>query len=219
MEHDPHQYDDIAEQLYAPLYPVVAHAIVKRTGKTRGCVLDVGCGGGHLGFALLDEAPFDALSLLDENEQAIDLARKRAARQGLSEKIDGYYLGDVCNLTRTDVDDARFDLIVSRGSMPFWADQRAAFSNLYNLLAPGGKAYVGGGMGSARLAADITRKMEAIRAERGGTGPRPFDRSHSKALGNDAYYALFDELGGLCEIISNEEEGRWILFGKPPTRL
>lgn len=215
MEHDPLRYDDIAEQLYAPIYPVIAQKIAERTGKRDGRVLDAGCGGGHLGFALLELAPFASVTLLDENEQALTVAARRAEARGLAARVEAAYNGDVCALDLEAMGGEPFDLVVSRGSMPFWEDQRAAFTNLYGLLTPGGTGYVGGGMGSAELVADIRTRMAEIREQNGGEGPRLFDRSQSKAFDNDAYHALFAELGAACEIIDNEDEGRWILFRKP----
>ncbi|MEG0790127.1 MAG: methyltransferase domain-containing protein [Gordonibacter sp.] len=217
MGHNPLEYDGIAEQLYAPVYPIVARAIVERTGKRQGRVLDVGCGGGHLGFAVLKQGNFTSLSLFDENEQALDVAQRRAEERGLAEQVEGAYAGDVCTLELPAVGGKPFDLIVSRGSMPFWEDQRAAFANLFGLLAPGGRGYVGGGLGSAELAADIAERMAALRAENGGEGPHLFDRSRSKALDDDAYLELFAELGGTCEVIANKGEGHWIMFGKLPS--
>ncbi|MEG2025813.1 MAG: class I SAM-dependent methyltransferase, partial [Gordonibacter sp.] len=181
-----------------------------------GRVLDVGCGGGHLGFAVLKQGNFTSLSLFDENEQALDVAQRRAEERGLAEQVEGAYAGDVCTLELPAVGGKPFDLIVSRGSMPFWEDQRAAFANLFGLLAPGGRGYVGGGLGSAELAADIAERMAALRAENGGEGPHLFDRSQSKALDDDAYLELFAELGGTCEVIANKGEGHWIMFGKLP---
>lgn len=214
MEHDPLRYDDIAEQLYAPVYPVIARAALARTGKRSGRVLDAGCGGGHLGFAVLDLGEFESLTLLDESLQALERALERAGERGHAAKTSAQ-AHDICTVGLEDVGGRPFDLIVSRGSMPFWEDQAGAFSNLYRLLAPGGAGYVGGGMGSAALAEDIRARMAGIRAENGGEGPRLFDRSQSKALPDDAYLQLFSQLGGACDIVSNQDEGRWIVFRKP----
>lgn len=41
------EYDAIASGVFAPLYPVVAEAILERTGVLSGRMLDVGCGGGQ----------------------------------------------------------------------------------------------------------------------------------------------------------------------------
>lgn len=70
MPHNPVEYDAIAEQLFAPVYPVIAHAIAERTKKREGRLLDAGCGGGHLAISVLREGAFSHLTLLDENAKA-----------------------------------------------------------------------------------------------------------------------------------------------------
>ena len=57
MPHNPVEYDAIAEELFAPVYPVIARAITERAKKREGRLLDVGCGGGHLAISVLRE-PF-----------------------------------------------------------------------------------------------------------------------------------------------------------------
>ena len=74
MSHNAEEYDAIAERLFAPIYPVIAAAVVERTGKRCGRMLDVGCGGGHLALAMLREGAFDHVTLLDENADALKMA-------------------------------------------------------------------------------------------------------------------------------------------------
>ncbi len=218
MPHNAEEYDAIAERLFAPIYPVIARAIAERTGKRTGRVLDVGCGGGHLAIAVLREGRFDHLTLLDENAEALEMARARV-ESGLSGEACApeslsVCCSDVCAPDLAERADGPFDLIVSRGSMPFWDDQETAFANLYGLLAPGGVAYVGGGMGSTALRKQIGAQMAKIRERNGGEGPQMFDMSKSKALPTEDYVALFGRLGAKCTVIANEEEGRWFMFEK-----
>ena len=218
MPHNPVEYDAIAEQLFAPVYPVIAHAIAERTKKREGRLLDAGCGGGHLAISVLREGAFSHLTLLDENAKALELADARVRDELAGEACAPATLStccsDICAPDLAERIDGPFDLIVSRGSMPFWDNQPAAFKNLYSLLAPGGVAYVGGGMGSSELRRSIAAKMAEIRAQNGGEGPSMFDSSKSKALKTEDYVALFQEMGVNCTVIANEEEGRWFMFEK-----
>ena len=218
MPHNPVEYDAIAEQLFAPVYPVIARAIAERTDKRAGRLLDAGCGGGHLAISVLREGAFGHLTLLDEDAKALELASARVRAELAGESCAPVTLStccsDICAPDLAEQINGPFDLIVSRGSMPFWDDQPAAFKNLYNLLAPGGVGYVGGGMGSSELRRSIAAKMAEIRAQNGGEGPSMFDSSKSKALKTEDYLALFREMGVNCTVIANNEEGRWFMFEK-----
>ncbi|MEG1537028.1 MAG: class I SAM-dependent methyltransferase [Clostridiales bacterium] len=204
MLNDSGEYDQIAENIYAPIYPVIAEMILRRTGVNQGSLLDIGCGGGHLAFALLAKGDFQAV-LADIREDALRIAIDRGQRAGWAEKFS-VSCQDVQNM---DFADNHFDLIVSRGSMPFWTDQPRAFREIYRVLAPGGQAYIGGGMGSKQLRAQILDKMDT-------DSKSCFEhiKKISLSLTNQQYYDLFAQLTPRFEIIENDGEGRWLHFGK-----
>ena len=211
METEGFPYDEIAEKFFSPVYPVIADAILEKTGIGGGQLLDLGCGGGHLGFELLQRGNFSAAVFADANPEALKAAKRRGAERGF-DAIMETSLQDACAL---DLPHENFDLVVSRGSMPFWDDQRAAFSGIYRLLAPGGWAYIGGGLGNAQLAEDIKTAMREEREKHGGEGPRCFDRKDSKTLADEEYRALFAETDAELAIVNNDDEGHWIILSKP----
>ena len=202
MQCDSLEYDRFAEEVFGPIYPDIAKVILERSGVTCGRLLDLGCGGGHLGFALMELGDFDA-SFLDLREGAVALAQKRGEALGRS---GSFVVGDVHHLPFSE---NSFDLIVSRGSMPFWEDQEKAFREIFRVLAPGGWAYIGGGLGGKE-------HQERIRAmTHSKTGSPCFDRSKSRSLPDSKdYVKLFQTLGAPCRVIENPDEGRWFLFGK-----
>jgi len=204
MSEEKYDYDEIAENIFAPIYPDIAKAIIERTGKTCGRLLDAGCGGGHLGFAVMALGSFQAV-FCDINPEAAKIATNRAKSLGLDDRVL-VLTADVHELPLTD---ESFDLIISRGSMPFWDDQEKAFSELYRLLAPGGYAYIGGGLGGAKHQARIHEQMRS-----GECGFRCFDRKNSKALKTEVYISMFEAWGSPYQVIDNPEEGRWFMFGK-----
>jgi SAM-dependent methyltransferase len=65
--------------------------------------------------------------------------------------------------------DASADIVVSRGSYPFWKDKHKAFGEVYRVLKPGGVAYIGRGF-SANLPLDVARKVRE-RQRRSGKEP------------------------------------------------
>ena len=100
-------YDSIASEVFAPLYPVVAEAILKRTGILSGRMLDIGCGGGHLGYAVMEKTEFEGW-LLDISPDAVALCRRRSLELGLEDR-SCCLVGDVHALP---FGDAFFDLVV-----------------------------------------------------------------------------------------------------------
>ena len=79
-------YDRIAEEIFAPIYPQIARDLLEATGIRSGRMADIGCGGGHLGFAIMEQAPFDGL-FLDILPEALtaarwEMAELRTARAG-----------------------------------------------------------------------------------------------------------------------------------------
>lgn len=205
MECNSKEYDKIAEEIFAPIYPDIAEAILDRTGVRKGRLLDAGCGGGHLGLALMKQGDF-TLHMTDISEDGLRIARKRAEEQ----KVEAEYI-------RSDISclpflEESFDLVVSRGSMPFWEEQVKAFEEIYRVLKPGGWAYIGGGLGGEKHQERIFKFMKERQIE-----PVCFDRSKSKALTTEEYINLFEKWKAPWKVIENHGEGRWFIFGKRET--
>jgi SAM-dependent methyltransferase len=65
--------------------------------------------------------------------------------------------------------DGAVDLVVSRGSLPFWENRSRAFREIYRVLKPGGVAYVGGGFGTEQIKSRVFEAFstnEALSASR-----------------------------------------------------
>lgn len=204
MEEHKYDFDVIADNIFAPIYPDIAKVIVERTGITHGHLLDIGCGPGHMGFAVMELGNYIA-DFCDINPQAVEIARQRVPLRGFDGKVT-VHTADVHNMP---FDDDSFDLIVSRGSMPFWDDQRKAFTEIFRVLKPGGQAYIGGGLGS-RAHIERIKAMEDAQA----FGFRRFSGTNSKILKDEEYFKLFNELDSPCKLFANPDEGHWLMFGK-----
>jgi 16S rRNA G1207 methylase RsmC len=85
-------------------YRLIKHAEVRPTDR----ILDVGCGYGPIGLALAAEAPQGTTHLVDKDFVALDLARKNAQVNGIS-NVEIY----PSNMLSHVPGDARFDLICS----------------------------------------------------------------------------------------------------------
>lgn len=206
MENKALEFDEIASNVFAPIYPVIAKQIVESTGIIRGKCLDLGSGGGHLGIALAQATDLH-VSLLDCSFDAIQLAEKRIKGLQLTGRVD-LCQGDVHQMS---FENESFQLIVSRGSVWFWEDHRKAFGEIRRLLEPGGKAYIGGGFGTEALRRDIVTTM---------SGREPDWENRVKGYRGrhtgESMVATLTDLGieRNCIKIIDNESGLWILFAK-----
>lgn len=153
-----YEFDMIAENIFKPIYPVIADEILSiKDIKDNGWVLDIGCGGGHLGLSLIEKSQDMNIVLLDKNPDACKITLERSKKLGLSHRSI-VVNADVQNLPFPD---KSFNLIISRGSMPFWTDYEKAFLEISRVLNDGGIAFIGGGFGNdEKIARSITEKMK-----------------------------------------------------------
>ena len=201
-------YSAIASEVFAPLYPYYASLIVDQTGIHSGKCLDIGCGGGHLGLALAADTDL-TVSLLDQSNKAIRIARQNIRERGMEGRVNAV----VAQVESLPFSDEFFDLAVSRGSVPFWQDLTAAFAEIFRVLKPGGQAYIGGGLGSP----EIREKIRSTMRER--------DPEWHKEMPGKIPHRSVEEY---CEALSGAgirnfkvdrgDEGTWIRFQKATNR-
>ena len=202
---DPSSYIAIADGAFAPLYPYYARKILDATGIQAGICLDVGCGGGHLGLALAEQANLE-VRLLGQSPQMLQRADRNIVRRRLQGRVK-----TICGLVEAiPLQDASVELVVSRGSLPFWEDLPAAFHEIARVLRPGGYAYVGGGLGPPELREQILRAARRVDPA-WRTGPRGNIPQHPPE-----HYAQGLELAGIRSFrIMRGDDGNWIMFQKP----
>lgn len=147
-------YAAIANEVFAPIYPVIAGQILDRCKVREGLCLDLGCGPANLAIALAKRSALTCFAM-DFAPDILGHAQANIQRENLAQRVTPL-AGDVHRLPFAD---GVASLVVSRGSMRFWRNRPAAFREIKRVLAPGGRAYVGGGLGSARLAEEIDREM------------------------------------------------------------
>lgn len=200
-----YEYDAIAEKIFFPIYDIIADHIIETTGIKTGKVLDIGCGGGHLGLTLLKKTDLEGC-FFDINHLAIGIAKKRALDWQLDRRTY-FSIQDVHEMT---YDENTFDLIISRGSMGFWENQEIAFKEIYRVLAPGGKTYIGSGLGNFETKKKIKKAMQKVEPD----WPENLKKK-LKSLTTKGYEELFTDLGFDFTVIENSEQGRWFVIEKP----
>jgi ubiquinone/menaquinone biosynthesis C-methylase UbiE len=151
------EFDGIAREAFAPAYIAIAEQIKEKTGITEGFCLDVGAGGGYLGIALARITELDVF-LLDNSRDMLDIALRNIIADSLETRVRILF-GDAHEIP---VNDGSIDLVISRGSVFFWKDKTRAFNEIHRIIAPGGRAYIGGGLGTSEIEKQVMAKMKKI---------------------------------------------------------
>ncbi|CAG9298100.1 class I SAM-dependent methyltransferase [Celerinatantimonas diazotrophica] len=104
-------------------------------GNPQAQILDLGCGGGHVSFAL---APLvKHVSAYDISKPMLAVVAQQASQRGLT-NID-VCQGDVASLPFAE---NRFDFVVSRYSAHHWVSWETALSEMRRVLKPTGKLII-----------------------------------------------------------------------------
>ncbi len=198
----PDEFEPIAREIFAPIYPVIAEQALEETGILRGKCLDLGTGPGFLGLAIAAISELD-VCLVDISPEMIAYANSNIQQRKLEERVRAL-CSDVHELPFPD---QSIDLVISRGSVFFWDDLKKAFQEIYRVLAPGGMTFIGGGFGSEKLKEEIEKKM----AERNdGRNDKPFHRMKNFASGN--FREILNELNIPFRV--KQDSGFWIIMKK-----
>ncbi|KHK01484.1 class I SAM-dependent methyltransferase [Desulfovibrio sp. TomC] len=134
-------YRYTASHRFAAMYPLLARQIVDDCGIRNGLCLDVGTGGAAVLIELAKITDCAMLGL-DAAPDVLTMARENVVHHGLAPERFRFLEADV---TAMPVENATVDLLVSRGSIPFWPDHVAAFREILRVLAPGGYGLIGCG--------------------------------------------------------------------------
>lgn len=189
--------------LFRKIYPVIAAQAIARTGIRSGLCVDLGGGPGMLGICVAKASDMQVV-IVDPLAECIELARENIAEQGMEHRV----AAQNGHAEALPFPDASVDLLVSRGSIYFWEDQRQGLREIFRVLRPGGWAFVGGGFGTKALRDEILAEKandegwNKARMERGAKHPPEHFRAMLAELGIDG-------------VVNSGDEGMWIVFCKP----
>jgi len=195
--------DRIAKTVFAPVYPVIAEQIVDRCGISRGRCLDAGSGPGSLAIALARASDL-TITLLDSSPEMLAVAEENVREAGLPGRLS-LLAGDVHDIP---LPAGSVDLVVSRGSVFFWDDLARAFSEIYRVLAPGGKTYVGGGFGTAGIRDAVAAAMAKENPDWKGFRDKNLGPENRKRIAG-----VLADLGLPHRIVSDDSEF-WVVMEK-----
>jgi ubiquinone/menaquinone biosynthesis C-methylase UbiE len=201
MQTDPHIMDELSKGAFAPIYPVIANQITAKTGIKEGICIDIGAGPASLSIALAKITNLKIYAM-DISKESYYLSKKNIKIEGLVNRIIPI-VGDVHQLPFAD---EFSDLIISRGSLPFWKDISTAFKEINRVLKPDASGYIGGGFGSHELKEEISKELMKNTSNNNFYHPPKIDintlESAVKKAVNDNY------------IIINDDSGLWVIIKK-----
>jgi len=197
-------YNDLAQNVFFPVYPVIAHQILKRADIDSGWCLDVGSGPGYLAISLATLSDLMVFAM-DNSRTMCRITEENVRKYRLESRVKPIF----GNATRIPFDDASMHLIVSRESFFFWENLSRGFSEIMRVLRPGGMACIGNGFGNAHLRDAIELQMreldpgweEKMRIRHARCNPH-IVRSSLAAAGIYEYDLI------------NDDSGYWVCFGK-----
>ena len=165
------RYEHTAAQL-APAAEVVVDAAEIAPGER---VLDLGCGTGNA--ALLAAARGGVVTGVDPAARLLEVARERAADQGLAAT---FVAGEAASVP---LPDASIDVLLSVFGVVFAPDPRAAAAEMARVAAPGGRIVLSAWIPEGAISEMARTSREAVREALGiPAPPRPFQWHERDAL-------------------------------------
>ena len=189
----------------------VAEDVLEYCRPEEGLWVDLGCGGGGLGFALA-RASKSTVVLIDPNAEALGKTVDKARSSGLAGRV----VPIVGHAEKLPLPDASINLVVSRGSIFFWSDPPKGLREVYRILRPDCRALIGGGFGSSYPAwaheEFFKRLYEDLRAQ-GQEAVRKFEEPR-----RIEWLVAQATLAGIEKtLVKPVPPGRWLLFQKGQT--
>lgn len=207
------------EEALPSRYPYVVQDVLKYCKPSKGFWVDLGAGRGGVALALV-EATGNPVLMIDPNREALAEGLQLARQKNLQDRLFAV-VGSAENLP---LPDNSVELLVSRGSIFFWDDPVKGLREVYRVLRPGGKAYIGGGAGSGypRWAVEklIQSRKDNLQSDEAEKWKRFVELRRPEQMrqwASDARIGKFDVMGQGA--ISAEDprvgQGVWLLFEKP----
>lgn len=199
-------------------YLYVVKDVLKCGQPKKGFWIDLGAGKGQVAIPLIEKTD-NPVVMLDPDVEAMSEGLEIAREKGLENRLAAV-VGVAENMPFPD---NSVDLVVSRGSIFFWDDAVKGLREVYRVLRPGAKAYIGGGAGSGypKWAADklIRRRKEKMKGDEAEKWKKFVDLRRPEQMRKWAENAKLPEFQVMGKgAISAEDprvgQGVWLLFEK-----
>ncbi|MFN0148185.1 MAG: class I SAM-dependent methyltransferase [Dehalococcoidia bacterium] len=124
------------ERMLTALRPIRDQVVAGLSLRPGAHVIDVGCGDGMIGFAVLEAEPASTVLFSDFSEPLLDAARSVAAAAGVASRC-AFHNADATTLA--GIGDGVADGVALRSVLIYVADKAAAFKAFFRVLKPGGQ--------------------------------------------------------------------------------
>jgi ubiquinone/menaquinone biosynthesis C-methylase UbiE len=131
-------YDRGVQTAFRDLFPVLVGDLLGEMGGARRA-LDAGCGPGQFTILAAERLPSLDIWGIDIAPTMIELAREHASVSPAAGRLHF----EVADVEKLPFPDGHFDAVISSGSIKHWPDPLAGLRELYRVLAPGGRAFIG----------------------------------------------------------------------------
>lgn len=208
-----------SEQSLPSRYPYVVQDVLRHCKPQKGFWVDLGAGKGQVAIPLI-EATGNPVVMLDPNKEALAEGLKFARAKHLEDRL----LAVVGVAEQIPFPDNSVDLVVSRGAIFFWKDPVKGLQEVYRVLRPGGKAYIGGGAGSGYPKAAVEKlirgRQEKLRSHEAEEWRRFVELRRPEQMHRWAQQAKLPQFtvmgkGAISADDPRVGQGVWLLFEKP----
>ncbi|MDR3583717.1 MAG: class I SAM-dependent methyltransferase [Desulfosporosinus sp.] len=184
---------------------MLAERYYRESNLKQGLCIDIGSGGAQLGLAIGKISDFKVIAF-DINQHALEYAQENALSMGLSDRFS-VLCGDVSELPLAS---DSIDLCVSRGSFWFWEDGAKAFAEIYRIMKPNAKAFIGCGFGTKELLDQVVEQMKSVNPEWNAKRQKLFQDNPVEKYEGYLRAANIENF-----TIEDTDTGRIFIFSKP----
>jgi len=206
------------EQSLPSRYAYVVQDMLKYCQPQKGFWIDLGAGQGQVAVELI-AATGNPVVMVDPDVEAMTKGLAVAREKKIADRLFAV-TGSAENLPFPD---NSIDFVASRGSIFFWDDPVKGLQEVYRVLRPGGKAYIGGGAGSGypadaveKLINDRKQKMQGDEAAKWRRFAALREPEEMKKWATAAGLPAFEVLGKGAISADDRRVGQgvWLIFEK-----
>jgi len=196
----------------------VVQDAMKLCKPVKGFWIDLGAGRGQVAIPLVETAGNPVL-MVDPNREALAEGLELARQKGIADRL----FAIIGRAEELPLADNTVDFVVSRGSIFFWDNPANGIKEVYRILRPGGKAFIGGGAGSGYPKWAVEKLIQERKAQMQGDDAEKWKRfvelrrpEQMKKWADDAGLREYEVMGKGAISADDDRVGQgvWLVFEK-----